>query len=150
MSSYITGDIRDLKMKMDVAIGDLDKRLLDHMERSRDKSSELSEKINETQQTVNLVIGRFPPAYSDTGKPGRDNYILPSLKSLETEDTLPFRLDFNGDRRSWLSEDEAMIRKLSKPISSDGIHVKKDPDQTQATGSLSSKQKDEDNEDRAP
>lgn len=42
MSSYITGDIRDLKMKMDVAIGDLDKRLLDHMERSRDKSSELS------------------------------------------------------------------------------------------------------------
>ena len=62
---------------------------------------------------------------------------------------MSFTLDFTGDRNKWLSDDESLIRKLSKPIPSDGIYVKRDPDRGQ-TGSLSSQQKNEDNEDRAP
>ena len=58
-------------------------------------------------------------------------------------------MPFTGDRNKWFSDDESLIHKLSKPIPSDGIYVKRDSDRAQ-TRSLSSQQKDEDNEDRAP
>ena len=114
----------------------------------RERSAEFKSQVKEAKDAVNYVVGRLPPAYSDAGKPGNDNYALPSLRYLESDDKMPFKLDYTGDRNKWLSEDESLIRKLSKPIPSDGIYVKRDPDRTQ-TGSVSSQQKDEENEDRA-
>ena len=149
MSQNITGDITDLKMSIDACTNDLDKRLTENVNEGRERSAEYKSQLKETQEALNYVVGRLPPAYSDTGKSGNGSYVLPTFRSLETEDKMPFTLDFTGDRNKWLSEDESLIRKLSKPIPSDGIYVKRDPDRIQ-TGSQSSQQKNEDNEEKAP
>ena len=98
MSQNITGNITDLKMSIDACTNDLDKRLTENVKEGRERSAEYKSQLKETQEALNYVVGSLPPAYSDTGKPGNGSYVLPTFRSLETEDKMPFTLDFTGDR----------------------------------------------------
>ena len=90
MGQNIRDDITDLKMSMDAAINDLDKQLNENVMEGRERSAEFKFQVKETQDVVNYVVGRLPPAYSDTGKPGNDNYVLPSHRFLESDDKMSF------------------------------------------------------------
>ena len=145
-SMLISNDIKDLKNRFDDHIGGLTNKLHNTITEARDTQSEFKHQLKETQETVNYLVARLPPAYSESGGPGNgqnDDFMLPSLRSLQTEDKMPFRLDFTGDRSNWLTKDEAIIRQLTEPHPSDGIYIKKDPDGAQTAGSQSSKQKDD-------
>ena len=108
-SMTISNDIRDLKNRFDYHLGGLSNNLHNTIAEARDTQTEFEHLLKKTQETVNCLNSRFTPAYLESGGPGNDqndDFMSPSLRSLQTEDKLPFRLDFTGDHRSnWLTKD---------------------------------------------
>ena len=140
LGSDLSADIKDVERKMGYHLVDFDKRLENNIAANRERSDELSTRIKETQMGVNDIVRRLPPEYSSTSLPGD---TFPHLRFLEAEDNKPpFQLDINRDRSKWLSEDEAIIRRLTEPIPSDSIYVSKNLEKVTSVGSLSLPQKD--------
>ena len=149
LGSDLSVGIKDVERKMGYHLDDFDKRLENNIAANRERSAELSTQIKETQMGVNDIVKRLPPEYSSTSLPG-DTFH--HLRFLEAEDNKPpFQLDITGDRSKWLSEDEAIIRRLTAPIPSDSIYVSKSLEKITSVGSMSSPQKDRGkSEDRSP
>ena len=70
LSMVISNDIRDLKNRFDDHIGGLTNKLRKTITEARDTQSEFKHQLKETQETVNYLVGRLPPAYSESGGPG--------------------------------------------------------------------------------
>ena len=117
----MSANIKDVERKMGYHLDDFDKRLENNIAANRERLAELSTQIKDTQMGVNDIVKRLPPEYSSISLPGD---TFPHFRFFEAEDNKPpFPLAITGVRSKWLSKDEAIIRRLTASIPSDGIYV---------------------------